>query len=109
MNPDRQVQIATLIAIKAFVTILAEYLNFEDIFFKKSAVILPKYTKINTYTINPEEGNKSSYKFIYSLKLMELKILKTYIEINLANDFIHSSKSPVSASILFEKKFNRNL
>ena len=35
---------------------------------------------------------------------MELEILKTYIENNLANGFIRPSKSPAGASILFDKK-----
>ena len=47
-----------------------------------------KYTRINNYTIKLEKDKQPSFKFICSLKLIELKILKTYIEINLANNFI---------------------
>lgn len=40
---------------------------------------------------------------------MKLKTLKTYIKINLANGFIHSSKSPTGTPILFDKKLNKSL
>ena len=49
------------------------------------------------------------YGFIYSLGAMELKTLKTYIEKNLANGFIRSSKSSAGAPILFDKKLDRSL
>lgn len=91
--PDQEVQIATLIAHKAFVTIPADYSDLEDVFFQKSTAVLSELIKINTYAINLEEGKQLLYGPIYSLGLVELKILKTYIEINLANDFICLSKS----------------
>ena len=40
---------------------------------------------------------------------MEFEILKTYIENNLANNFIKPSKSFTKASILFDKKLNGSL
>ena len=40
---------------------------------------------------------------------MELKILKAYIETNLANSFIKSSKSLAGASILFDQKSDGSL
>lgn len=39
----------------------------------------------------------------------ELKTFKTYIENNLANKFIKSSKSPIGASIFFDKKLDQSL
>lgn len=42
---------------------------------------------------------------MYSLQPVELKILKTYIKANLANDFIILSKSPTNTPIIFIKKF----
>lgn len=44
------------------------------------------------------------YDFIYSLKIIELKIFKTYIEINLANNFIKFFKSSIKALIFLLKK-----
>lgn len=101
-------QIAILIANEAPVTILAEYLDFIDIFFKKSAVILSEYTKINTYTMDLEKGKQPSYGLIYSLKPIKLKTLKTYIKTNLANSFIQLFKSLTGTPILFDKKLNRS-
>ena len=40
---------------------------------------------------------------------MELKTLKAYIEINLANGFIRPSKSPAGAPILFDQKSDGSL
>lgn len=42
-------------------------------------------------------------------KLVKLRILKTYIKINLANIFIRSFKSPINAVIFFVKKFDGSL
>ena len=71
--------------------------------------MLPEYTKINTYTIILEKGKWPLYKLIYSLGLVKIKTLKTYIKTNLANKFIHPSKSPASASILFDKILDGSL
>ena len=107
--PDRKVWINILIADKAFITILAEYFDFEDIFFKKPITVILKYTEINTHAIDLEKGKQPLYGPIYSLKLVELEILKTYIKINLANGFIRSFKSPANTLILFDKKPNGSL
>ena len=64
---------------------------------------------MNKYAIKLEEGKQSSFGSIYSLKLIELETLKTYIKTNLANNFIQSFKSSVRALILFDKKPDRNL
>ena len=109
VHPDQEVQIATLIVDKALVTIPAEYSDFENMFSKKSTVILPKYTEINTYAIDLEKGKQSHYWLIYSLEPVELETLKTYIETNLANGFICLSKSPADTLILFNKKPNGSL
>ena len=108
MHPDREVQIAALITDKALITILAEYSDFENMFYKESAVVLPEHTEINTHAINLKEGKQPPYGPIYNLALVELEIFKTYIKMNLANRFIYPSKSPVGAPILFDKKLNRS-
>ena len=104
VHPDFQVQIAALIANKTLVIILAEHSDFEDMFCKESTAMLSKHTKVNTYAIDTEEGKQLLYGLIYSLGLVELKTFKTYIKTNLANYFICFLKSPVSATILFDKK-----
>lgn len=49
------------------------------------------------------------YKFIYNLELVKLKMLKTYIKTNIANNFLNSSKSLVKAYIFFIKKLDQNV
>ena len=106
VHPDREVQIVILIADEAFVTILAEYSDFEDVFSKESAAVLPEHTEINTHAIDLEEGKQPLFGSIYSLGPVKLETLKTYIKTNLANGFICPLKSPAGASILFDKKPN---
>ena len=65
---------------------------------------LPENTSINTHAIKLEKGKKPLYRPIYSLELVKLKTLKTYIETHLKTGFICASKSFAGASILFDKK-----
>ena len=102
-------QISGLIAKEAPMKVFVEYLDFVDIFSPDLATELLEYTEINTYAINLKEDKQPPYGPIYSLGPVELETLKTYININLANSYICSSKSSASAPILFDKKLNRSL
>ena len=62
---------------------------------------LPKNTGMNKHAIELEKGKQQPFVPIYSLGPVELEMLKTYIKINLANNFIWSSKSPAEAPIFF--------
>ena len=104
IHPSWTAQIASLIADKALVTIFAEYSNFTDVFSFKFAAELSKYTGINDHSIELIDDQQPPYGPIYSLKPVELKTQKTYIEVNLANGFIRPFKSPVGAPILFVQK-----
>ena len=99
-------QIALLFAKK--VTVLVEYADFANLFLKKSARELPKRTGITEYIIKLTKWKQSLYRFIYSLGLLELETLKTYIIMKLANNFIQLSKSPASTLILFFCKLNNS-
>ena len=77
------------------------YSNFSNIFSSDSAMELPEYTRINNHLINLLEDKQPPYELIYNLKRMELETLKTYIKAKLANCFISSFKSLISAPILF--------
>ena len=109
VHPSQEPQISGLITKEAPTKVPAKYLDFADDFFSDLATKLPKYTKINTYTIDLEEGKQPPYGPIYSLGPVELETFKTYIETNLANSFIRLSKFPAGAPILFDKKVNGNL
>ena len=63
-----------------------------------------KYNKINNYIIKLVNNEKLFNKFIYNLKSIKLKILKTYIKINLTNNFFRFYKYFVNNFIFFNKK-----
>lgn len=84
--------------------ILAEYSDFLDVFLEEKVLVLLERTNLNQYAIELQKRQKSSYEPIYSLSLLELKILKTYIKINPVNGFIQLLKSLASAFIFFVKK-----
>ena len=69
---------------------------------------LLEHNGINEHIIKLEKSKQPSFRLIYSLGLVELKTLKTYIETNLANGFIRRSKSPADTSILFDQKSDRS-
>ena len=89
--------------------ILAEYSNFSNVFFSDSTAELPEYTRINDHSINLLNNKQLLYSMIYSLKPVELEILKTYIKVNLASNFIKLPKFSASALILFVRKKDSNL
>lgn len=102
-------QIASLIQDKAPIAVLSEYTNFTDMFFSNLTAKLLEHTRVNNYLIDLVKSYQRLYKSIYSLGSVELKTLKTYIETNLVNGFIKSSKSPARTLIFFMHKLNRNL
>ena len=88
---------------------LAEYSNYNNVFSIENAAEIPENTKINEHAIELKNDRQPLFGSIYNLGLVELEILKTYIEINLANNFIHSSKSLTGASIFLDWKPNNSL
>ena len=97
-----QVQVIFLISKKT--GILAKYSHSFDVFSLHFIAELSELIKINNYSINLQNNKKLSYSLIYSLKLINLKILKIYIKINLASGFIKSFKFFSSTLILFIQK-----
>ncbi len=109
MPPSKKAQIAYLKTNEAPTKVSSEYTDFAGVFLPKLAAKQPKHTRINNHAIELVDNQQPSYGPIYSLDLLELEILKTYIENNLANNFIRSSKFPTAVSILFNKKPEGNL
>ena len=68
---------------------------------------ISNYTEINNYAIKLVNSQQLSYKSIYSLKLVELEILKAYIKTNLANNFTKLFKLSTNTSILIDQKSNK--
>ena len=65
---------------------------------------LLKNTRINEHIIKLEEDKQLPFGPNYSLRLVELEILKIYIKINFANSFIWPFKSPAGAPLFFNRK-----
>ena len=91
------------------VTIPFKYTDYTNVFSLGSAAELPEHTGINDHSIDLIDDKQPLYSLTYSLGLLKLKTLKTYIETNLANAFIRPSKSPTGAPILFIRKKNGSL
>ena len=68
--------------------ILIKYLDFSDFFLEEKASILPETTNLKQHIIKLQKDQQLFYKLIYSLNLVKLETLKTYIKINLINGFI---------------------
>ena len=100
--PDKEAQITLLLTKK--VKIPNKYSDFANVFLKEKALVLSECTNINKHAIELEDGKQPLYEPIYSLRLVELEILKTYIETHLKTGFIRPSKSSAGAFILFNKK-----
>ena len=83
MHSKKQVQIkaqvGALLFNKTLTEILAEYSNYSNVFSAKYAAKLLENTRKNEHAIKLEEGKQPSFEPIYSLGLVELETLKTYI------------------------------
>ena len=95
-------QIARLIAEKTPTKVFNKYVNFANIFSLKLMSKLLKHTGFNDHAIKLVNGQQPLYRPIYSLELIELESLKTYIKTNLANRLIKSSNLPTGTSMLFD-------
>ena len=89
---------------EASISISTEYSDFADVFSLELALELLEYTRIHNHAIKVVDDWQPSYRPIYSLRPIELKTLKTYIETNLPYGFIKPSKSPVEILIFFDMK-----
>lgn len=107
IHPKRKALIPSLLVEKF--TVPAKYLDFADIFWKELAEVFLEQTRDNQHAIELEKGKEPPYEPIYNLGLVELKTLKIYIEINLANGFIRYMNFLANASIFCVCKPNSSL
>ena len=84
----KQAQVGVLLFNKVFTEVLAKYSNYNNVFSVENATEFLENTGMNKYIIKLEKDKQPSFGLIYSLGPIELEILKTYIKINLAKDFI---------------------
>ena len=81
--------------------VLVEYFNYSKVFLAKKIAKFLEYTKVNNHAIKLEKGKQPLLNPIDCLESIKLEILKIYIEINLAYDFICLSKSLAKIPIFF--------
>ena len=108
MHSKKQAQVGVLLFDKASTKVSTEYFDYSNIFSAEYIIEFLKNTRINKHIIKLEEDKQLLFGSIYSLGLVELETLKTYIKTNLANGFIWPFKSPIEAFILFDRKLNRS-
>ena len=109
MHLEKQTQVGALLWNKALTKVMVEYSDYKNIFSAKNIMELLENNRMNEHTIELEEDKQPLFKPIYSLSPVELEILKTYIETNMANGFIFCCKSPTGTLILFDKKPDESL
>ena len=80
----------------------ARYSDFLDVFEKRNADRLLAHRPYDC-PIELQDGAHPPFGPIYGLSEPELEALRTYLDENLAKDFIQPSKSPAGAPILFAK------
>lgn len=83
-NNYHKVQQVSFYTNKNLIIILPKCFKFIDIFSPKYITKLAKHTNINNYVIDLVENQLSPYKPIYNLGSVELEMLKTYNNTNLA-------------------------
>ena len=83
------------------INIYRKYFDFANIFSSNDVVELLEYTNIKDYLIDLIDDKQLLYSLIYSIKLVKLKILKTYVKIMLASGFFQLFKFSATISILF--------
>ena len=93
-------QIASLKQDETPTKVPPKYTDYADVFSFDLTMELLENTGINKHAIELQDSKQPFYKPIYSLELVELKILKTH----LITGFIQPSKSFAGPPILFDKK-----
>ena len=85
-----------------------EYHDFADVFSKSKAGKLTKHRPYDL-KITLDEGTVPPFGPLYSLSQEELAALRKFIDENLATGFIHPSRSPCGAPVLFIRKKDGSL
>ena len=108
IEAQSEAEVGALLFDEAPTEIPAEYSDYNDNFLAENVAELPEKTGINEHIIELEEGKQPPFRSIYNLGPVELETLKTYIETNLANSFIRSSKSPAGAPMRLQELQDEN-
>ena len=87
----------------------ASYADFADVFNEAADEILPPHRGDLDHAIELLPGTSPPFGPLYNLSEQELQSLKTYLDRNMATQYINRSKSSAGAPILFVKKKDGSL
>ena len=85
-----------------------EYYDYLSVFSQNEADKLPSYRPCD-HKIELQPGKEPSYGPLYNMSQDELKVLKKFLDENLAKGFIWLSTSPTTSPVLFARKPSRGL
>ena len=108
VHSKKQAQVKAILFDETLTAVPTKYSDYSDIFLAENVAKLSENTGINKYAIKLEKNKQPLFGAIYNLGPIELETFKTYIETNLANNFICLSKSLAGAPIQFDRKPNRS-
>ena len=80
-----------------------EYHDYLDVFSRRNADQLPEHRPYD-HKIELEPGTQPKFGPLYGMSQEELKVLRKYLDENLAKGFIRASSSPAAAPVIFVKK-----
>jgi len=103
LPPSLDRPVLSLATAVTMVTLPEMYSEFLPLFLDRPKGTLPPHHACD-HTITLEPGAVPPFGPLYNLAQKELIALKEYIDDNLAKGFIHRSKSPTSAPVLFVPK-----
>lgn len=83
------------------------YFDCNNIFLAENITNFSEYIDINNHVIKLKKYRQLIFGLVYSLKSVELEMLKNYIQPNLANSFIQPPKSLARAFIFFYLKIKK--
>ncbi len=89
--------------------VLEEYYDLIDIFKKKFADKLPPYRDKYDFKIEFESSGIPKFNLLYDISREELLVIRQYLNKYLIKGFICLSRSSFISSVLFVKKFRKDL
>lgn len=88
VHPSQQAQFRLLLVDKASISISSKYSDYAEVFLFDLIIKLPKNIDMNEHIIELINRKQAPYRLIYTLSLVELEIMKTYIKTYLKPGFI---------------------
>lgn len=81
-------QVAVLLQDETSTKVFSKYIDYIDVFLSDLAMKSSENTRINEHAIELEKDKQPPYRPIYSLNLIKLETLRTYIKTYLKTEFI---------------------